>query len=444
MGRCFGLSASKIDSYFDNFMDRFYIMHPFIDPPDLRKSVDDLVTHHESESRPRHQDTIAANDTSSFKWSQFTANDEFGVPLKLLLENAMALIVLALGEICEHTQPLRATEYTRVKADNGQAYYTPGRVYLARFLAVMSSFNCGDTLVNAQICLLAGLYMGQLARVEESMSWFRRAGGVLMRLACQQKLYNKRPWTIDDDVEQELKKNSARVTGKMQHFIVLASRSCMQLEGEILTEVHLPSSGIHETEDRLPVVQIFLDASDSKRGIFTETLPFLYTAHAFLWKRINQINNDLYSQDCPLNSLDEVCVMLRNHEMTLNEWRNHLPAALGWNEADPPSSDILLARLQSKYWEARYVVDRHFLDYALHVKPYVQEGLSVQDAVWNAYSDPREQAKVHIFEAIATMSDDEVRAGCQRCVDAAVQINIVFDGIPGRLIVPNIHSTAHA
>jgi hypothetical protein len=90
------------------------------------------------------------------------------------------------------------------------------------------------------------------------------------------------------------------------------------------------------------------------------------------------------------------------------------------------------------------VVDRHFLDYALHIKPHVENGRSVRDAALDAYGNPREQAEVRVFEAIATMSDDEVWAGCQRCADAAKQSTIAFNGIPGGLIVPNIDNTTNA
>jgi hypothetical protein len=100
--------------------------------------------------------------------------------------------------------------------------------------------------------------------------------------------------------------------------------------------------------------------------------------------------------------------MLRDHEMTLDAWRECLPAAFKWSKWDPPSSDILLAQLQVKFWEARYVVDRHFLDHALHIKPYIQNGLSVRDAALDAYGTSREQAEVQIFEATEAMSDDEL------------------------------------
>jgi hypothetical protein len=217
----------------------------------------------------------------------------------------------------------------------------------------------------------------------------------------------------------------------------------MQLEDEVLAQVHLPSSGIKTIEDRLPMPQIFFGDSNAKRETYSDTVYFVYTANIFLWKRINQSNNDLYGQDCYLNSLDDICLMLRNHEMTLDVWRDRLPATLRWCDGDPPSSNILVARLQAKYFEARFAMDLHFLDYALHIMPYIQNGHSVRDVVSNMCGKPRGEADIRILEAIKMMRDEEVWAGRQRCIDAAVQSNIVFDGTPGRLVVPSMSGTAH-
>jgi hypothetical protein len=215
-GCCFELSTSKIDRYFTSFMERIYIMHPFLDATELRKSLDDFITRHRSEPRPHHADTVAVGDTSSLRGDALSADDKSQVPLGILPDDAMALVVLALGEICKHTEPLRTTEPTSVKGSNDQIYETPGLVYFAIFLKIMPSTFCSDTLAHAQVYLLAGLYMGQLARVKESMSWFTLAGKVLRRLGLQQKLYNDCPWTIHGDLQQELKESSARVTNEIR------------------------------------------------------------------------------------------------------------------------------------------------------------------------------------------------------------------------------------
>lgn len=446
---CLELSTSKVNSCFASFMERIYIIHPFLDATNLRKSFDDFISRYNP--RSQYPDTVGVGDESNPWWRLRPSNESFRVPRERLPDDAMIFLVLALGEICEHAGPLPTTNSDR-KGNNDEMCDTPGLVYFERAVKIMSSTACADALIHAQIYLLAGLYMGELARVRESMSWFTLAGRVLRRLIDRHKLYNDYPWTVDGDLRQQFEESLNLVTGKMQHFVVLASWSCLQLEGEVLAQLRLPSSGMRTIEGRLPLPQIFpredheslSHERDEERDTYLERLLLVYTAQVFLWKRLNQSNNDLYGSDHHLHLLDKVCVLLRNHEATLDAWRECLPSAFKWCDWDPPSSNILVAWLRAKYWEARYVVDRHFLDYALHIMPYVQSGYSVRDVALDAHGNPREKSEVRILEAIAVMVDDEVWAGCRRCIDAATQSTVAFDGIPGRLIVPDIHGTAHA
>jgi len=440
------LSISKINSYLATFMNRIFIMQPFLDAMDLRQMRDDFIARYVPLSQ--HPTAAGVDDKVDHRWSTHGLNDLSKMPHELLLDDAMMFLVWALGATCEHNvdASLQKTKFQHAQTSNDQGYDAPGLVYFGRSVEIMSSIVHVDMLIHAQIYLLAGLYMGQLACVEESMSWFTRAGRVLNKLIREHKLFRDSPWTAERDLQRELKESSNLVRSKEQHYIILAAWSCIQLEGDVLAQHRLPSSGIHKIEDWLPLPHVFLGEGNGvlaheEHAKCLERSLFLHTAQTFLWKRGNQFNIDLYGSDYTYHSPDAVCTMLRNHETTLDAWKERLPPAFQWCKWDPPSSDILLARLQAKYWEVRYVVDQHFLNYALHVKPYIRDGSSVREVL--DAGKPREPAEVRIFEAIATMSDDEVRAGCQRCVDAAIQGTVAFDGIPGRLIVPNIYSTAH-
>lgn len=284
------------------------------------------------------------------------------------------------------------------------------------------------------------------------MGWLARAGKILRELIDRHKLYNDNPRAVHNDPEQQLEKSTNLIADKPRKLIVLASWSCLQLESGILAELRLPSSGIWELEDRLPMPQNFHrgDARDYSlrahpRGDgYLDELLVIYCAQAFLQKRLNKIHGELYGCASLSHSLVKVCEMLRGHERILDEWRRSLPTALKWDDKDLPSSRILLARLRAKYWGARYVANRPFLDYALHIMPYVQDGHSVKDAALDARGDPREASEVHIFEAIQSMGYKEAQAGCQRCIEAAIQSTVAFDGVGGRLIVTNIHGVAHA
>jgi hypothetical protein len=301
--------------------------------------------------------------------------------------------------------------------------------------------------------LLAGLYKGQLARVKESMSWITKAGRVVLALLDRYKLYNNNYWTAYGDVRRKHEKNQKLIKDMRENLIVLASWTCLQLESDILAELRLPSSGIQNIEDLL-LMPHNLAEEDSYEALASHeggkgenhwgNVIMFYTAQMFLRKRLNQVQRELYGSDCRDRPLPEVQARLRGHEAILDGWRAMLPPDLKWNDSDPPPAGILSARLRAKYWGARYVISRPFLDYALHIMEHVREGRSVEEVALDAHGNPRDKAEVHLFEAIKLMGEGAVWAACRRCIEAAMQSTIALDGVPDRLVVTNIHGTAHA
>jgi hypothetical protein len=145
----------------------------------------------------------------------------------------------------------------------------------------------------------------------------------------------------------------------------------------------------------------------------------------------------------PLTHVQE---MLLSHQDVLEQWRETLRPDMKWNDDDPPASGILDARLRGKYYGAKYVFNRPFLDYALHIMPHVVRNnkSSIEDIAKDAYGNSRDKAYIHIFKAIQQMGDSAIWQAAKRCIDAAMQSTVAFDGIDGRLIVTNIHGTSHA
>jgi hypothetical protein len=90
------------------------------------------------------------------------------------------------------------------------------------------------------------------------------------------------------------------------------------------------------------------------------------------------------------------------------------------------------------------VINRPFLDYALHIMPHVKDGQTVESVAVDVHRNPRDKAEIHLFKAIQLMGEGEVWAACRRCIEAAMQSTIALDGVPDRLVVTNIHGTAHA
>jgi hypothetical protein len=328
----------------------------------------------------------------------------------------------------------------------------PGIAYYAKAAEILGDQGDGNDLIHAQMFLLAGLYKGQLARVKESMNWFSMAGRAIQTLLDRYKLYNDNYWTAYGDVRRQHEKGQRLITDLRQNLIVLAAWTCLQLESDILAELRLPSSGIQNIENLLLMPHNLAEEEmyeglaphEHREGESYDEVILFYTAQMFLRKRLNQVHRQLYGPDCLIQSLAEVQAMLHGHEAILDGWRAMLPPDLKWADDDPPPAGILLARLRAKYWGARYVINRPFLDYALHIMPHVKDGKSVGDVALDVHGNPRDKAEIHLFKAIQLLGEGEVWAACRRCIEAAMQSTIALDGVPDRLVVTNIHGTAHA
>lgn len=332
----------------------------------------------------------------------------------------------------------------------------PGLAYYAKAAEILGDQGDGNDLIHAQMFLLAGLYKGQLARVKESMSWIMVAGRAVRILLDRYKLYTDDYWNAYGDVRTRVARGRDRVKDKRQNLIVLASWTCMQLESDILAELRLPSSGIQSIESMLLNPYNIPDdehenydsvrkngASDGFQEDYDIILLF-YTAQMFLRKRLNRVHREMYGDESLNQTLSQVREMLNGHETILSLWRGCLPAPLRWDDGEAPPSDILHARLRGKYWGARYIINRPFLDYALHIMPHIRDGKKVEDVAKDVHGNPRDKADTHLFKAIQLMDEREIWSAVQRCIDAAMQSTIAFDGVPDRLVLTNIHGTAHA
>lgn len=329
----------------------------------------------------------------------------------------------------------------------------PGMAYYARAAEILGDQGDGNDLVHAQMFLLAGLYKGQLARVKESMSWITMAGRAILILLDRYKLYNDEYWDSRGVEVSSFQKSQARIKDTRQSLIVLASWTCLQLESDILAELRLPASGIQAIEHML-LMPHKVNEDESYSGLEPDgrledydNMLIYYSAQLFLRRRLNQVHRQMYGKDSMSLPLAEVREMLTGHESILSEWRRGLPALLRWKDDDDPPKDILNARLRAKYWGARYVINRPFLDYALHVIPHVRDGKTVEEVAVDGYNNPRDKADVHLFKAIQQMGDDQIFESAHRCIYAAMKSTVAFDGIIDggeRLIVTNIHGTAHA
>lgn len=215
-----------VDKYFESYMKHMYILHPFLDKKVLKEHVNQFKSRYspgrQGLSRKRkHEDN-----------SPVPALESYGPPLiqnsvgvERSIKNAIVLLVLALGKICDHKTPLPApppslspgamqTSVPTPRSSNsdtlsptpGSPYQVfgsksrplvasmsdryehekmnvdviPGLAYYNVACDILGGFRGAYDLSHVQAALLAGLYMGQLAHVHASHDWLTQAGK-----ACQ-------------------------------------------------------------------------------------------------------------------------------------------------------------------------------------------------------------------------------------------------------------------
>ncbi|EYE97356.1 putative C6 finger domain protein [Aspergillus ruber CBS 135680] len=154
--------------------------------------------------------------------------------------------------------------------------------------------------------------------------------------------------------------------GPLKDLVDFAYWTCLQLESDILAELDLPASGISRLEGRISL----------PKGRFTLSLPneicapstmmmFFYSAQIHLRKVLNRVHTDLYKvekqgQTRWSSNVQEIL------SMNLQLWRSSLPEVMRWRDGDPPSKEINVARMRAKYYGARYIIHRPLLYHALH------------------------------------------------------------------------------
>ena len=205
-----------------------------------------------------------------------------------------------------------------------------------------------------------------------------------------------------------------------------------------------------------------------------------YSFQLHMRKLLNDIQKELYQESKSHSSLTSPCfggitaayhsaedanfkratraTSLSNAFNTMiNEWKARLPEHLQWEDQDPPADNINDARLRGKFYGAQYIIHRPFLHAALdydfdapdiHSPPGDNPiGLQNQVPILSAPAS----APAPAMGPPAPIGDpvrrrEETINLAKRCIHAAVQSTVAFDGVLDhrRMVVTNIMGTAHA
>ncbi|KAJ6123307.1 hypothetical protein N7512_005772 [Penicillium capsulatum] len=530
--------------YYRSYLDRMHKLHPFLSQNELDSKIQVFIRLYCPDDpsslcrdNPRGaKRKRSSDDLEGFRGASTEATGSAQCRVGRNIDNAIILLIFALGAICETKSPLPGPimddrmDYLKQHipgplpplqagrtngatanglhspANSDSALPTSASYYTSHITNVSQSFppldrfhlsatqdNFGNSknlqvipglslygfatvilghlqggveLEHVQAGLLAGLYAGQLAHPFQSHGWICQAAR-----ACQVLVRQRRYERLEEGVTQDL-----------YNF---AYWTCLQLESDLLAELDIPASGISRSEGRMGL----------PKGRYTITLPddlsapntmmmLFYSAQIHLRKVLNRVHTDLYKvekqgQTRWSSNVQEAL------SMNLNLWRNSLPDIMGWNDKDPPASDINAARMRAKYYGARYIIHRPLLYHALH---YGQTGARVGSVGQTSVDSPTGSTSAaasqtqHMSPSMthtnyratgmsrivsdygstpsngtttfaggwtppkASLRDlpSKLRRACAVCIESAILSTQAFDGIEDRLVVTNIFGTAHA
>jgi hypothetical protein len=212
--------TATLQSLRSSYHEHIHCLHPFLNPRKLRKMVAEFAAVYSPEARAARSMASAGiperlNPGLKRKRSSGMVGDCYGLAedlsrgsIERSLRNAIVLLVLALGKVCQHKEPLPAPQADRSPMMNGSSGYTrdsplstnnsfssedsdhrprnidilPGMAYYSYATDILGNQQGGNTVEHAQAMLLAALYLSQFARVLESWSWINNACRVCLVL----------------------------------------------------------------------------------------------------------------------------------------------------------------------------------------------------------------------------------------------------------------------
>ncbi|KAF2147209.1 uncharacterized protein K452DRAFT_3403 [Aplosporella prunicola CBS 121167] len=341
----------------------------------------------------------------------------------------------------EHLPSFEKRDFTARNID-----VTPGLAYYAYAVEILGAVHGGNDLSHGQAGVLAALYMGQLARVMESWGWICYACRVCGVLIDKDKDALRPDAPDEPSSSMDLRKVMPGVTTdrRKRNLMKFLFWTCLQLESDILAEMsHLRPSGISKDEERIGLPsQIYpdmpLDPPEEMNWLY-------YSAQIQLRKILNRTHLALYSKQARKKSF---WASLKDDQLEeqLQGWRDTLPQWLQWDDADDPALDINTARMRAKYYGAKYIITRPVLHWAVQQKDPPRWMVKMYVPSSDSSSSPDEPPRFPM-DTNAEARWHKVISTSKRCVDAAIQSTLAFDGVESpsqRLIVTNIYGTAHA
>ncbi|KAL3424024.1 hypothetical protein PVAG01_03305 [Phlyctema vagabunda] len=316
----------------------------------------------------------------------------------------------------------------------------PGLQYFAMATDIIGNQLSGNTLQHVHTNILASLYHGQLGRVIESWGFLCNASRAL-RVIIRKRLGRWEKLMAKDLGERE------PVPAK-DNPDLFAFWTLLQLESDILAELPLEQTGILRYEAKVPWPNMVQAEKDG----FSRFVLDSYSAQLFLRKHLNQLHTMFYSPESdtipdPQIHRNQIPKNIDIMAETLEGWRNTVPEPFRWREGDPPSDNILVARLRAKYYGARVITYRYFV---LKILENSAEMSSHQgEKITQEFRSEVEVPDINKNATNMSQISATVLNYAKNCIEALIESTVAFDRAvdditKDRLIVTNIWGTAHA
>ncbi|GKZ36697.1 hypothetical protein AbraIFM66950_007872 [Aspergillus brasiliensis] len=448
----FSTDAKTVRRYHQSYLNHMHKLHPFINLTELSASIESFIQRYCSPEVPVPVNILNSHTTGDIPRGakrkrscdalhgagcdiQFSPGAKHegssGRRVEKSLENAIVLLVLALGSICEvqgaipgpvtdtpvdfqkeripgpSTRNMLSSADTELVMQSQGSFFSqtsnhslssaggqkaasdrspypenghlrnvdviPGLAYYAYAAQILGSLQGANGLYHVQAALLAGLYAGQLAHPFQSHGWIYQAAR-----ACQVLVRSKRYEQMND--------------GPLKDLYNFAYWTCLQLESDILAELDLPASGISRAEARIELPKGRTLSLPNDPAAPNTMMMFFYSAQIHLRKVLNRVHTDLYKVEKQNENRWSANVQ-EILSMNLELWRSSLPDLMKWKDTDLPDPDINVARMRAKYYGARYIIHRPLLYWALHHSNPTENGrsASVDSPTGSAMSGAKSQ-----------------------------------------------------
>jgi hypothetical protein len=457
------LDAKTARRYYHTYLEKIHQLHPFLNKPELDGKVEAFIRSFcPPETSPFQQNSTLCRETSRPMKRKRSHEDLQGIRggsvdaaaasvrprVGRNIDNAMILLLFALGAICETKSPLPGPIMDRPHylkqhipkslpplgvpapvvngthvhngvpspANSDSALPTSASFYNSQLHSTSQSFPSSIPELRAQnyeskrslprtrneyghvknLQIIPGLALYGYATtilglLQGGVELEHVQAGLLAGLYAGQLAhpFQSHGWICQAARACQVLVRQKRYERLDEHNAIkdlynFAYWTCLQLESDLLAELDIPASGISRSEGRMGLPKGVFIPLPDEGGAPSTIMMMFYSAQIHLRKVLNRVHTDLYKVEKQGQTRWSSNVQ-EALSMNLDLWRTSLPTTMSWDDKEPPAKDINAARMRAKYYGARYIIHRPLLYHALH---YGQTGARVGSVAQTSVDSP--------------------------------------------------------